>query len=98
MPSDSVPSGSWPTDQDQGSWPVRRRGRPAPEDTTRTSMLLRELGEVLYILKAGPAGGLRPPSGPPTTRRSPWNRPYPPSTVLEAARLWHVKLTGDAQG
>jgi hypothetical protein len=28
-------------------------------------------------LKAGPAGGLRPPSGPATTRRSPGNRPHP---------------------
>jgi single stranded DNA-binding protein len=27
--------------------------------------------EFLYELKAGPAGGLRPPSGPATTRRSP---------------------------
>ena len=33
--------------------------------------------EFLYELKAGPAGGLRPPSGPATTRRSPGNRPDP---------------------
>jgi hypothetical protein len=33
--------------------------------------------EFLYILKAGPAGGLRPPSGPAATRRSPGNRPHP---------------------
>jgi hypothetical protein len=31
--------------------------------------------EFLYELKAGPAGGLRPPSGPAATRRSPENRP-----------------------
>jgi hypothetical protein len=29
-----------------------------------------------YEFKAGPAGGLRPPSGPPTTRRSPGHRPH----------------------
>jgi hypothetical protein len=28
--------------------------------------------------RAGPAGALRPPSGPATTRRSPGNRPRPP--------------------
>ena len=33
--------------------------------------------EFLYELKAGPAGGLRPPSGPATTRRSPGNRAHP---------------------
>jgi hypothetical protein len=38
------------------------------------SVLLRKLGDFLYILKAGPAGGLRPPSGPATTRRLPGNR------------------------
>jgi hypothetical protein len=31
-----------------------------------------------FILKAGPAGGLRSPSGPAATRRSPGNRPHPP--------------------
>ena len=30
-----VPSSSWPTDQTQGSWPVRSRVRPATENTTR---------------------------------------------------------------
>jgi len=34
------------------------------------SMLLRSGEKFLYELKAGPAGGLRPPSGPATTRRS----------------------------
>jgi hypothetical protein len=34
----------------------------------------------LYELKAGPAGGLRPPSGPATTRRSPGCRPHRPSS------------------
>jgi hypothetical protein len=33
--------------------------------------------EFLYELKAGPAGGLRPPSGPAATRRSPGNRRQP---------------------
>jgi hypothetical protein len=33
------------------------------------------------ILKAGPAGGLRPPSGPATTRRPPGNRPHRSRTV-----------------
>jgi hypothetical protein len=32
----------------------------------------------LRLLKAGPAGGLRPPSGPATTRRPPGSRPHPP--------------------
>ena len=31
------------------------------------SVLVRALGDFLYDLKAGPAGGLRPPSGPATT-------------------------------
>jgi hypothetical protein len=31
----------------------------------------------LLFLKAGPAGGLRPPSGPATTRRPPGDRPHP---------------------
>src|SRR5215203_3657377 len=35
----------------------------------------------LYELKADPAGGLRPPSGPATTRRPPGNRPHPPRQV-----------------
>jgi hypothetical protein len=35
--------------------------------------------DFLYELKAGPAGGLRPPSGPAATRRSPGNRPHPSS-------------------
>jgi hypothetical protein len=34
-------------------------------------------GTFLYILRAGPAGSLRPPSGPATTRRSPGRRPHP---------------------
>jgi len=41
-----------------------------------------EVGEdCLYELKAGPPGGLRPPSGPAATRRSPGNRPRPPRLV-----------------
>jgi hypothetical protein len=41
----------------------------------------------LYELMAGPAGGLRPPSGPATTRRSPWSRPHPQS---KASQSYHV--------
>jgi hypothetical protein len=33
------------------------------------------------FLKAGPAGGLRPPSGPAATRRPPGRRPHPPSEM-----------------
>jgi hypothetical protein len=33
--------------------------------------------EFLYELKAGPAGGLRPPSGPAAMRRAPGSRPDP---------------------
>ena len=40
--------------------------------------------EFLYELKAGPAGGLRPPSGPAPTRRSPGEQPHPPSKLLES--------------
>jgi hypothetical protein len=44
--------------------------------------------EFLYELKAGPAGGLRPPSGPATTRQSPGNRPHP--------QPWHyLPVTGN---
>jgi hypothetical protein len=39
--------------------------------------------EFLYELKAGPAGGLRPPSGPAATRRSPGYRPHPPPRWYE---------------
>jgi len=40
------------------------------------SVLLRGSWETfLYTLKAGPAGGLRPPSGPATIRRLPGRRP-----------------------
>jgi hypothetical protein len=45
-----------------------------PASRSVVSMLLRELGDFLYTLKAGPAGGLRPPSGPATTRRPPGSR------------------------
>jgi predicted ATPase/DNA-binding CsgD family transcriptional regulator len=44
------------------------------------SVLLRGWETFLYTLKAGPAGGLRPPSGPAATRRSPGNRPHPAVT------------------
>jgi hypothetical protein len=37
-----------------------------------------EQGRSNIDIKAGPAGGLRPPSGPAATRRSPGRRPYPP--------------------
>jgi hypothetical protein len=42
---------------------------PAPRSVV--SVLLRRWETFLYTLKAGPAGGLRPPSGPATTRWSP---------------------------
>src|SRR5687767_5769146 len=55
----SVPCGSWPTDQVQGSWPVRRRVRPA----TAGHDLDHRSEDFLYELKAGPPGGrLRRPS------------------------------------
>jgi hypothetical protein len=38
--------------------------------------------EFLCELKAGPAGGLRTPSGPATTRRSPGHRPHPRLQVV----------------
>ena len=34
----------------------------------------------LYYFKAGPAGGLRPPSGPATTPRPPGDRPHRQAT------------------
>jgi hypothetical protein len=42
---------------------------PAFRSVQQSNHCARE--EVLYELKAGPAGGLRPPSGPATTRPSP---------------------------
>jgi hypothetical protein len=53
-----VPSSNWPTDQFQGTKPVRLRVRPATEGTQPHHR--RET--FLYILKAGPAGALRPSS------------------------------------
>jgi hypothetical protein len=38
--------------------------------------------EFLYELKAGPAGGRRPPSGPAAARRPPGNRPHPPGIAV----------------
>ena len=58
------------------------------------SVLLRALGDFLYTLKAGPAGGLRPPSGPATTRRSPGNRPHRPGQPAPTPQPdRHVVLT-----
>jgi hypothetical protein len=48
-----------------------------PASRSVVSVLLRSWETFLYALKAGPAGGLRPPSGPAATRRSPRNRPHP---------------------
>jgi hypothetical protein len=54
-----VPSSNWPTDQFQGTKPVRLQVRPATEGTQPHHR--RET--FLYTLKAGPAGGrLRRPS------------------------------------
>jgi hypothetical protein len=64
--------GNWSTDQLQGTRPVRLRVRPATEGTNPDHR--RETP--LYTLKAGLSGGLRPPSGPAMTRRSPGNRPH----------------------
>jgi hypothetical protein len=51
--------------------------------------------EFLYELKAGPAGGLRPPSGPATTRRSPGNRPHPPPGWNDTHQaVWPDKAEG----
>jgi hypothetical protein len=59
-------------------------GRPASCDTAphlrprvTDQALPCHSEEFLYILKAGPAGGLRPPSGPAVTRRSSGHRPHP---------------------
>jgi hypothetical protein len=38
-------------------------------------------------VKAGPAGGLRPPSGPAATRRSPGNRPHPTGAVVPLVQV-----------
>jgi hypothetical protein len=43
----------------------------------RTREELQLVVRLEQMLKAGPAGGLRPPSGPATTRRSPGHRPHP---------------------
>ncbi len=47
-----------------------------PASRSVVSVLLRSWETLLYTLKAGPAGGLRPPSGPATRRRPPGYRPY----------------------
>jgi hypothetical protein len=64
---------------------ANRPGRCDERDAKHASVPLRRVraGELrwekfLYELKAGPAGGLRPPSGPATTPRSPGYRPHPP--------------------
>jgi hypothetical protein len=49
---------------------------PAFRSIQQSNHCARE--EFLYELKAGPAGGLRPPSGPAATRRPPGDRPHPP--------------------
>jgi hypothetical protein len=46
-----------------------------PASRSIVSVLLRGCEDFLYTLKAGPAGGLRPPSGPAATRRLPRGRP-----------------------
>src|SRR5215217_5726197 len=54
-------------------------------------MPLRE--NFLYTLKAGPAGGLRPPSGPAATRRSPGSPPHRSLTLdRQGQRVEHVVL------
>src|SRR5215216_3889498 len=54
-------------------------------------MPLRE--NFLYTLKAGPAGGLRPPSGPAATRRSPGSPPHRSLTLdRQGQRSEHVVL------
>ncbi len=55
-----------------GTW-AKRAGVPLRR--VRAGEVRRE--EFLYELKAGPAGGLRPPSGPAATRRQPGSRPRP---------------------
>jgi hypothetical protein len=54
-----------------------------PASRSVVPVLLRGWETFLYTLKAGPAGGLRPPSGPATTRWSLGNRPHPPSRRYE---------------
>jgi hypothetical protein len=48
---------------------------PRSAPSSRATIALGE--DFLYEFKAGPAGGLRPPSGPATTQRSPGCRPHP---------------------
>ena len=61
--------------------PIRQRGRT--QDRTpqaadgQSADRSDSLQPPLLFLKAGPAGGLRPPSGPAATRRSPGSRPHP---------------------
>src|ERR671938_29812 len=52
--------------------------------------------EFLYELKAGPAGGLRPPSGPAATRRSPGSRSHP--TDQGEPKLLRARLVGPRRG
>jgi hypothetical protein len=71
---------------------MRRAGR----DAKQASVPLRRIraGEprekFLYELQAGPAGGLRPPSGPATTRRS-------PGTGINFRPDRHLKRTGHSR-
>jgi hypothetical protein len=71
-----------------------------PASRSVVSVLLRELGDFLYILKAGlraAACGGRPRAGNDTTLTGRAASPLPPS-CSKATRAWHVTLTGGCSG
>jgi hypothetical protein len=58
-----------------------------PASRPVVSVLLRELGDFsLLSFKAGPAGGLRPPSSPAATRRHRGTGPRPPTRGSQSSR------------
>jgi hypothetical protein len=61
------------------------------------SVLLRSWETFLYTLKAGPAGGLRPPSGPAATRRPPGHRPHRRNRTAAALTLESTLVNHNAK-
>jgi hypothetical protein len=83
---------SWPTDQTQGTWPVRLRVRPATKGTNPD----HRSEEFLDTLKAGPAGGrLRRPSSAGTDPTA-TGEPASPSAQVDAVRISDRRVLCDA--
>ena len=54
--------------------------------------------DFLYQFKAGPAGGLRPPSSPATTRSSPGHRPHPQPLWFKFTEWYDRRRPADEGG